>query len=103
MLNRGKAKETIHTTQGHSTWSETKEEDVDNPWWARNPADRPHTKVEFLKFESEDPQGWILKAEKYFLYYQMLEELKVDIAALFLDGDALDYFAWVSRERTLLY
>ena len=30
---------------------------------------RSHAKVEFPKFEKGDPQGWILKAEKYFRYY----------------------------------
>ena len=79
------------------------DDDVDNPWWLKNPARRHHTKMEFPKFDGGDPRGWILKAEKYFRYYQTPDELKVDIAAMYLEGDALDLFAWINSERTLLY
>ena len=45
------------------------------------------------KFEGGDPRGWILKAEKYFRYYQTPKDLKVDVAAMYLEGDALDLFS----------
>ncbi|KAF7812841.1 Ty3/gypsy retrotransposon protein [Senna tora] len=79
------------------------DEEQDVPWWIRNPSRRNHTKMEFPKFEGGDPRGWILKAEKYFRYYQTPEELKVDIAAMYLEGDALDLFAWMNGERIMLY
>lgn len=41
---------------------------------------------------------WILKVEKYFRYYQTPDELKVDVAAMYLEGDALDLFAWINNE-----
>lgn len=44
-----------------------------------------------------------LKAKKYLQYYQTPDELKVDIAAMYLEGDALNLFAWINTERTLLY
>jgi len=87
--------------KGKASWVD--EEDAECPWWMRNPAKRHHTKMEFPKFEGGDPRGWILKAEKYFRYYQTPDELKVDIAAMYLEGDALDLFAWINSERTLLY
>lgn len=43
------------------------------------------------------------KAEKYSRYYQISEELKVDIATKYLEGDALDLFSWINRKRILLY
>ena len=52
----------------------------------------PYSKIEFLKYEGGDPRGWILRAEKYFRYYQTPEDLKVDVAAINLEGDALDTF-----------
>ncbi|XP_054824059.1 uncharacterized protein LOC129322054 [Prosopis cineraria] len=61
------------------------------------------TKIEFPKFSGGDPRGWILKAEKYFKYYNTPEEEKVDVASLALEGDALELFAWISHERTLNY
>ena len=33
------------------------DEDVDMPWWMKNPSRRPHTKMEFPKFEGGDPRG----------------------------------------------
>lgn len=68
----------------------------------KTPSKRPSTKIEFPKFDGGDPRGWILKAEKYFGYYQTPDKLKVDIAAMYLEGDALDLFAWINTERTLL-
>ncbi|KAH0739591.1 hypothetical protein KY290_038296 [Solanum tuberosum] len=96
--------ETTHRTRngGKSIWRE-EEEDINRPMWKKNPSRRPHTMMEFPRFEGGDPRGWILKAEKYFCYYQTLEEHKVDIAAMYPEADALDLFSWINRERTLLY
>ena len=58
--------------------------------------------MEFPKFEKGDPRGWIIKAEKYFRYYQTPEELKVDVASMYLEGEALDLFAWINSERPLI-
>ncbi|KAH0750729.1 hypothetical protein KY290_029961 [Solanum tuberosum] len=39
----------------------------------------------------------IVHLEKYFCYYQTQEEHKVDIAAMYLEGDALDLFSWINQ------
>nr|GEV58696.1 retrotransposon protein, putative, unclassified [Tanacetum cinerariifolium] len=59
--------------------------------------------MEFPRFDRGDPRGWILKAKKYFRYYETPDELKVDVVAMYLDGDALNLFAWINNDRTLLY
>ncbi|GJY93265.1 hypothetical protein Tco_0509047 [Tanacetum coccineum] len=53
--------------------------------------------------ERGDPRGWILKAEKYFRYYETLDESKVEIASMYQEGDALDLFAWISADHNHLY
>ena len=58
--------------------------------------------VEFPKFEGGDLIEWFMEAEKYFRYYQTPEELKVDVAAMNLEGDALDTFIWVSSRTTTI-
>ncbi|KAF7834711.1 retrotransposon gag domain, Retroviral aspartyl protease [Senna tora] len=68
-----------------SYWGDGRDEEHDVPWWMKSATRRPHTKMEFPKFEGGDPRGWILKAEKYFRYYQTLDELKVDIAVMYLE------------------
>ncbi|PWA75166.1 retrotransposon gag domain, Retroviral aspartyl protease [Artemisia annua] len=62
--------------------------------------------VATLKSQSHnrsDPRGWILKAEKYFRYYDILEEEKVDVASMHLEGDALDFYSWISTNQTIEY
>lgn len=67
-------------------------------------ANRPHhTKIEFSKFNEGDLWEWFLKVEKYFKYYDTHEEDKVDVALIYLKGDALDLIAWINHERTLHY
>ena len=75
--------------------------EMENLWWSKHPSKRPYSKVEFPKYEGGDPRGWILKAEKYFQYYQTPEDLKVDVAAMNREGDVLDTFSWVSSGRTI--
>nr|GEV63691.1 retrotransposon Gag domain, retroviral aspartyl protease [Tanacetum cinerariifolium] len=64
---------------------------------------RPHNKINFPTISDEDPQGWILKAEKYFRYYNILEEEKVDVASMHLEGDALEFYSWASTNQTMEY
>ncbi|KAF7839637.1 putative mitochondrial protein [Senna tora] len=47
--------------------------------------------------------GEILAAEKYFRNYETPDDAKVDVAAMYLEGDALDLFASINSERTILY
>ncbi|GJY50086.1 putative mitochondrial protein [Tanacetum coccineum] len=39
---------------------------------------RPYNKIEFPSFSGGDPRGWFLKAEKYFRYYHIPDEEKVE-------------------------
>ncbi|KAD4888929.1 hypothetical protein E3N88_21002 [Mikania micrantha] len=64
---------------------------------------RPFHKIEFPTFSGGDPRGWILKAEKYFRFYNTMDEEKVDVAAIHLEGDALDFYSWVASEQDITY
>ncbi|KAD7117361.1 hypothetical protein E3N88_04629 [Mikania micrantha] len=64
---------------------------------------RPFQKIGFPTFSGGDPRGWILKAEKYFRYYNTSEEEKVDIVAMHLEEDALDLYSWLSSEQAIEY
>ncbi|GJZ43956.1 zinc finger, CCHC-type containing protein [Tanacetum coccineum] len=50
-----------------------------------------------------DPRGWRLKAEKYFRFYNTLDEEKADVTAMHLEGDALDLYIWMSAEHEIIY
>ncbi|KAD6796307.1 hypothetical protein E3N88_07203 [Mikania micrantha] len=64
---------------------------------------RPYHKIEFPTFSGGDPRGWILKAEKYFRFYNTLDEEKVDVAAMHFEGEALDLYSWLSVEQVIAY
>lgn len=90
--------------QGESSKSGNNDEgDNETPWWTKNPSKRTQTKVDFPKFDGGDPRGWIMKAEKYFRYYQTPEDLKVDVASMYLEGDALDTYSWISSGHEIRY
>ncbi|PHT40412.1 hypothetical protein CQW23_19266 [Capsicum baccatum] len=84
-----------HDTIKYS-WDEDANIGVDIPWWLINPSHKPYPKMEFPRFEGGDPHDWILKAEKYFRYSQTHDNLKVDIVAMYLEGDVCDLFAWIN-------
>nr|GFC27336.1 retrotransposon Gag domain, retroviral aspartyl protease [Tanacetum cinerariifolium] len=71
-------------------------------WRGRQPQ-RPYNKIDFSIFSSGDPRGWLMKAEKYFSYYQIPDEEKVEIASMHLEGDALDLYSWVSHDQTVIF
>ncbi|KAK9068701.1 hypothetical protein SSX86_012816 [Deinandra increscens subsp. villosa] len=62
---------------------------------------RPYNKIDFPSFSDGDPRGWVLKAEKYFRYYNIPEDEKVDVAAMHLEGDALDFYSWVAADQAI--
>uniref|UniRef100_A0A251UI76 Putative retrotransposon gag domain, Retroviral aspartyl protease n=1 Tax=Helianthus annuus TaxID=4232 RepID=A0A251UI76_HELAN len=62
---------------------------------------RPHNKMDFPTFSDGDPRGWVLKAEKYFRYYNIPEDEKVDVATMHFEGDALDFYSWLSTDQAI--
>ncbi|GJX09954.1 retrovirus-related pol polyprotein from transposon TNT 1-94 [Tanacetum coccineum] len=79
------------------------DDDSESMGWYCSSTRRPFTKMEFPKFEGGDPRDWILKAEKYFRYYETLDESKVEIASMYLEGDPLELFTWINAEHNHLY
>ena len=51
--------------------------------------------MELPIFNGSDPDEWIRKAEKYFSFYRMSEEEKVEVAVLSLEEEA---FMWYQFE-----
>ncbi|RWV93511.1 hypothetical protein GW17_00044031 [Ensete ventricosum] len=51
-------------------------------------------RVDFPRWEEGDPIGWILRAEYYFRFYRTADATRVEIAAIHLEGDAIQWFNW---------
>lgn len=56
-------------------------------------------RVELPIFDGSNPDAWLVKVERYFAYYALYEEEKLEHAIWALDGDALNWFQWEERTR----
>ncbi|RWW02916.1 hypothetical protein BHE74_00043577 [Ensete ventricosum] len=54
----------------------------------------PCMKVDFPRWEEGDPIGWISRAERHFRFYRTADATRVEIAAIHLEGDAIQWFNW---------
>lgn len=59
-------------------------------------------KLDMPCFDGTNPDGWILRAERYFQFYRLSEEDKIKAAVVALEGDALLWFQWEHRWRPIL-
>nr|XP_009788651.1 PREDICTED: uncharacterized protein LOC104236431 [Nicotiana sylvestris] len=60
------------------------------------------TPVEFRRFSGEDPEVWISQAERYFEFYGTSKNNKLLRASIYLDGEALEWFRWLLRNKQLM-
>ncbi|RWW49599.1 hypothetical protein BHE74_00044208, partial [Ensete ventricosum] len=56
----------------------------------------PCMKVDFPRWEEGDPIGWISRVERYFRFYRTADATRVEIAAIHLEGDAIQWFNWLN-------
>ena len=52
----------------------------------------PCMRVDFSRWEEGDPIGWISRAERYFRYHKTADASMVEITAIHLEGDAIQWF-----------
>ncbi|XP_057251720.1 uncharacterized protein LOC104883522 isoform X2 [Beta vulgaris subsp. vulgaris] len=58
-------------------------------------------KLDLPVFTGNNPDGWILRAERFFQFYRLTEEEKIEAAVVSLDGDALLWYQWENRRRPI--
>ncbi|RWR84947.1 Ty3/gypsy retrotransposon protein [Cinnamomum micranthum f. kanehirae] len=51
-------------------------------------------KLEFPRFDGTNPNSWLFKAKQYFNYHQVPEQQWLTIAALNMEGEAIEWFQW---------
>ena len=59
-------------------------------------------RVDFPRWEKGDPIGWISRAERYFRYHKTADESMVEITAIHLEGDAIQWFDWFEHTYGVL-
>lgn len=60
-----------------------------------------HKKLDLPLFNGTNPDGWILRAERFFNFYGLTEEEKVEATVVALEGQALLWFQWEHRRRPI--
>lgn len=48
-----------------------------------------YKRLDLPTFDGSNPDGWVLRAERYFDFYRLDEKEKLEAAVVALDGDAL--------------
>ncbi|XP_074323394.1 uncharacterized protein LOC141660315 [Apium graveolens] len=51
-------------------------------------------KLDMALFDGSDPDGWIMRVERYFNFYRLSEEERLEAVVVALEGDALHWFQW---------
>ena len=59
-------------------------------------------KLEMPLFDGSNPDGWILKAERYFAVNRLSNEEKLEAAIIAFEGDALLWYQWENRKRSIV-
>lgn len=58
-------------------------------------------KLDLPTFEGDNPDGWILRAERYFKFYRLTDDEQMEAAVVSLDGDALLWYQWEQGRRPI--
>lgn len=60
-----------------------------------------YKKLDMPVFEGIDPDGWLLRIERYFSFYRMTEAEKLEAVVVALEGDALRWYQWEHKRRPI--
>jgi len=61
------------------------------------PPPRPHMKLKVPRFDGNDAVGWIYKITQFFDFHNTLENDRLAIASFYMDGPALSWFQWMTK------
>ncbi|CAI9088085.1 OLC1v1022321C1 [Oldenlandia corymbosa var. corymbosa] len=63
------------------------------PMWYQQP------RLDLPEFRGDNPQSWLQKCRKYFLMHQILENEKLELIEIFLDGRAEIWYQGISKSE----
>lgn len=56
-------------------------------------------KLDMSLFNENHPDGWVLRAERYFTFNGLAEEEKIEATVVSSEGDTLLLYQWEDRRR----
>lgn len=60
-----------------------------------------YRKLDMPIFDGSDPDGWILRVERYFGFYKLTEAEMLDAVVVALEGDALRWYQWENNRHPI--
>lgn len=60
-----------------------------------------YRKLDMPVFDGSDPDGWILRVERYFGFYRLTEEEMLEAVVVAMEGDALRWFQWENKRHPI--
>jgi hypothetical protein len=54
----------------------------------------PRMKLDFPKWDEDDPSGWVSRVELFFHFHGTSEASRVDIASIHLEGETVQWYDW---------
>ena len=60
-----------------------------------------YRKLDMPIFDGSDPDGWLLRVERYFNFYKLSEEERLEAVVVALEGDALRWFQWENKRHPI--
>ncbi|KAL5844111.1 hypothetical protein ACOSQ4_010069 [Xanthoceras sorbifolium] len=58
-------------------------------------------RLDVPRFSGANPTAWVSRIQRYFDYYNTPDPQRLIIASFHLDGDALDWFDWMSKNHLI--
>ncbi|KAF3791957.1 hypothetical protein EJ110_NYTH12896 [Nymphaea thermarum] len=59
----------------------------------------PMPRMDFPKFNGNRPKEWIYKAEQYFICQNIIEVHKVQLAKMYLEEEAIQWYCWWEEDN----
>ena len=57
------------------------------------------SKLDFPRFNGDDPNGWIYRAKQYFSLHNTLDVNKFQLASFHLEHESLQWFRWYIKDH----
>lgn len=64
------------------------------------PGNWRYRKFDMPMFHGSDPDGWLMRVERYFNFYRLTEEKRLEAVVVALEGNALHWFQVSVEEQT---
>ena len=63
------------------------------------PGNWRYRKLDMPIFDGTDPDGWIMRVERYFSFYRLIEEEMLEAVVVAMEGDALRWYQWEHKRH----